>query len=71
VIATDFDREGELIGREAVDLIDGKFKVSRVRFSSLVDEEIKKAFEEPTYLDQNLADAAETRQWIDLIWGQC
>jgi DNA topoisomerase-1 len=69
VIATDFDREGELIGREAVDLIDGKFKVSRVRFSSLVDEEIKKAFEEPTYLDQNLADAAETRQWIDLIWG--
>jgi DNA topoisomerase-1 len=69
VVATDFDREGELIGKEAVDLLITKKPVRRVRFSSLVEDEIKDAFSRPTDIDENLVDAARARQWIDLIWG--
>lgn len=70
IVATDFDMEGELIGKEAIDLIgvEGKI-VKRARFSSLVEDEIKEAFENLTEVDNNLADAARARQWIDLIWG--
>jgi len=70
IVATDFDREGELIGKEALDIIGTKGKkVKRVRFSSLVEAEIREAFEKPVELDNNLVDAARARQWLDLIWG--
>jgi DNA topoisomerase-1 len=69
MVATDFDREGELIGKEAVELIGKKVNVKRARFSSLVGSEIKHAFENPVNLDEKLADSAKTRQFIDLFWG--
>ncbi len=72
VVATDFDREGELIGADAVNLVREVNKdapVKRARFSALTPDEINRAFtnlEEP-YLD--LARAGEARQDIDLVWG--
>ncbi len=70
IIATDYDREGELIGTEALDIInrDG-LNVNRVRFSSLTKFEIMKAFTELGEIDRNLANAAYTRQHLDLVWG--
>jgi DNA topoisomerase-1 len=41
----------------------------RVRYSALTDEEVKAAFAKPSTLDFNLAEAAHSRQDIDLIWG--
>ena len=71
IIATDYDREGELIGKEAYELvreeIDGP--INRVRFSSITDTEVRGAFAEPDELDFDLAAAGEARQIIDLIWG--
>ena len=113
IIATDFDREGELIGHEALQILrgsalrrhsdgvapkprrsagkaataapagaaDGEVHVKpmlpaevvdrhhRVRYSALIDEEVKAAFAKPTTLDFDLADAARARQDIDLLWG--
>jgi DNA topoisomerase-1 len=71
VIATDYDREGELIGKEAYELIRDEFDgpISRVRFSSITDTEVREAFAEPDDLDFDLAAAGEARQIIDLIWG--
>jgi len=122
VIATDFDREGELIGHEALEILRGdalkrhphdvpekpraaKGKTAkggraredeaapppvagdgdphvkpivaakvvdrhhRVRFSALTPEEVRRAFAKPSTLDFNLAEAAHSRQDIDLIWG--
>jgi len=71
VIATDYDREGELIGKEAYELVRGEFDgpVERVRFSSITDREVREAFENPDELDFDLAAAGEARQLIDLIWG--
>lgn len=74
VIATDFDREGELIGLEALNLVleeNPKLArgVRRARFSALTAGEIKRAFSELDHLSEPLARAGEARQDIDLIWG--
>jgi len=72
IIATDFDREGELIGVEALDIlkeIKPDIKVKRARFSALTEEEITNAFDNLSDVDYNLSKSAETRQIIDLVWG--
>jgi len=72
VIATDFDREGELIGVDAVNLIkdvNSKVDVKRARFSAITKQEIERAFGNPEGMYINLAQAGEARQDIDLIWG--
>jgi DNA topoisomerase I len=74
VIATDFDREGELIGVEALSLtfeanprlID---HVERSRYSALTKGEVTRAFDNLVDVSRELADAGEARQDIDLIWG--
>ncbi|MFW6436511.1 MAG: DNA topoisomerase I [Halococcoides sp.] len=71
VIATDYDREGELIGKEAHDLVREvtDAPIERVRFSSITAEEVRSAFAEADELDFDLAAAGEARQIIDLVWG--
>ena len=120
VIATDYDREGELIGHEALEILRGdalkhnpgdkpekKKRAAaagrdgaearakaprpepvngdphvkamlpapvvdrhvRVRYSALTPEEVQAAFAKPSTVDFNLAEAAHSRQDIDLIWG--
>ncbi|QLK25731.1 DNA topoisomerase I [Natrinema zhouii] len=71
-IATDYDREGELIGKEAYDIVrnvDDDVPIRRVRFSSITENEVQSAFDEPDELDFDLAAAGEARQIIDLVWG--
>ncbi len=70
-IATDYDREGELIGKEAYELIreETDIPIDRVRFSSITENEVREAFENPDDLDFDLAAAGEARQIIDLLWG--
>ncbi len=83
VIATDFDREGELIGLEALEEMldanpalgsregtrDGSLKIQRARYSALTKEEIERAFSELDELSYPLANAGAARQDIDLLWG--
>jgi DNA topoisomerase I len=74
IIATDFDREGELIGLEALHLAADENEkllrsVRRARFSALTSGEINRAFSNLDYLSEPLAMAGEARQDIDLIWG--
>ena len=83
VIATDYDREGELIGLEALQEIveanpdlataegvheDGT-PVKRARYSALTKDEIERAFNELDELSMPLANAGAARQDMDLIWG--
>ncbi|WP_311171224.1 DNA topoisomerase I [Halobellus ordinarius] len=71
-IATDYDREGELIGKEAYELVrevNEDVPVDRVRFSSITEREVTEAFENPDELDFDLAAAGEARQIVDLVWG--
>jgi len=71
-IATDYDREGELIGVEALNIIkkvNSDFPFDRVRYSVITPKAIETAFSNPTHVDFNLADAGHSRQVIDLVWG--
>jgi DNA topoisomerase-1 len=71
-IATDFDTEGELIGKETFELIravNAKVPVDRARFSAITKGELQHAFANTTELDFALAAAGEARQSIDLMWG--
>jgi DNA topoisomerase-1 len=81
VIATDYDREGELIGLEALQEIveanpqlatsnNGDFAgVKRARYSALTKDEIQRAFDDLDELSMPLANAGAARQDMDLIWG--
>ena len=74
VVATDFDREGELIGVESLSLVfeaNPKLmdNVERARFSALTKAEVNRAFDELVEVSRDLAAAGEARQDIDLIWG--
>lgn len=72
IIATDFDREGELIGLECLELLEKVrpgIAVARARYSALTREAIEQSFAHLEHLDRALAEAAEARQEIDLVWG--
>lgn len=71
-IATDYDTEGELIGKEAYELVravNPGVRINRARFSAITPAEIRTAFENLTDLDFDLASAGEARQTVDLMWG--
>ncbi|WP_172136540.1 DNA topoisomerase I [Adlercreutzia sp. ZJ473] len=72
VIATDFDREGELIGSDALSCcreVNKTAPASRARYSAFTKPEIQGAFSNLVEMDDNLAAAGASRQDIDLIWG--
>ncbi len=77
VIATDYDREGELIGMEALhEILESNpalradhGEVKRAKYSALTQGEIERAFDDLDHLSYPLADAGEARQDMDLIWG--
>ncbi|HUR69012.1 MAG TPA: DNA topoisomerase I [Candidatus Thermoplasmatota archaeon] len=72
IVATDFDREGELIGVEALDLVkevNPDVEIKRSRFSALTKDEVTRAFGALTNVDDKLAASAHARQVVDLAWG--
>src|SRR5256712_7171338 len=72
IVATDFDREGELIGTEGLSVIrqvTPNVAVRRARYSSLTRAEIEESFANLADLDVPLAESAESRQLVDLAWG--
>lgn len=72
IIATDYDREGELIGVEAMDIVKEArpdIEFLRAKFSALTKQEVQGGFSDLKKVDLNLADAGKARQLIDLAWG--
>ncbi len=72
IIATDFDREGELIGADALSCcreVNEEAPVFRARYSAFTKAEITNAFNNLVSMDDCLAQAGASRQDIDLIWG--
>lgn len=72
IIATDYDREGELIGVEALNLmlqVNNKIISHRALYSAITKKDILLAFSNLTTINFNLASSGYTREVIDLIWG--
>lgn len=72
IVATDYDREGELIGVEALEALGPALKgktIRRAKYSSFTAKEVGEAFAHLQDVDYKLAQAGEARQVIDLSWG--
>ncbi len=72
ILATDWDREGEVIAAECLEIlhdVNPHLSVQRAQYSALTRSEIEDSFASLKELDRNLADAGLSRQHVDLMWG--
>ena len=70
IIATDSDREGELIGMHLCEILKLPLEnTKRIVFHEITKNAILKALEEPTILDKNLIHAGTARRLLDRIVG--
>jgi len=69
-VATDYDVEGEVIGLNVVRFIGGQEDANRMKFSTLTEKELNKAYEEKSkQIDWGQAIAGETRHYLDWFYG--
>ncbi len=69
-VATDFDIEGEVIGKNVVNLICNQKDASRMKFSTLTNLELEKSYEEKIpHLNWGQAIAGESRHYLDWYYG--
>ncbi|MCC9296518.1 DNA topoisomerase [Clostridium sp. WLY-B-L2] len=71
IVATDADREGQLIGETIIDFLKVNKPVYRVLRNEWTPEDVKKGFENPIPNSEmkSLKDAAVCRQWSDWLIG--
>ena len=70
VAATDFDIEGEVIAANIIQLGLKSKKATRMKFSTLTDEELQEAYENRLpHLDMGMVGAGRTRHYLDFAWG--
>ena len=69
-IATDFDIEGEVIGMNVMRFICGQKDANRMKFSTLTNDELNKAYKNKfSHIDWGQAIAGETRHYLDWFYG--
>ena len=69
-VATDFDVEGEVIGLNVVRFICNQKDANRMKFSTLTEKEINKAYyEKNPNINWGQAIAGETRHYLDWFYG--
>lgn len=69
-VATDYDIEGEVIGRNVIKFICGQKDASRMKFSTLTSNELNKSYEDKSStINWGQAIAGETRHYLDWFYG--
>src|SRR5262245_26795655 len=68
-LATDEDREGEIISWHLLQHLKPKVPVKRMVFHEITQSAISDAVTHPRDLDEGLVDAAETRRILDRLYG--
>jgi DNA topoisomerase-1 len=72
ILATDWDREGEVIAAECLEILQESnphIRVKRAQYSAMTRSDVERAFANLKELDMNLAAAGMARQNVDLMWG--
>ncbi|MEY4228965.1 MAG: topoisomerase, partial [Actinomycetota bacterium] len=69
ILATDADREGEMIAAHVVQFLEPKVPVKRVTFGSVTKNAVTEALRTPRDIDQNLVSAARVRRVLDRLFG--
>jgi DNA topoisomerase-1 len=67
--ACDYDIEGSLIGYKIVEKWGDISRMKRMKFSSLVEEELRKSFKNLEPPDLHMVEAGLARHEMDWIWG--
>lgn len=68
LIATDEDREGEMIGWSIAEELKLK-NPKRIVFNSITEKELKKAVENPTVINEHMVNSQKARRVLDRIVG--
>jgi len=69
-VATDFDVEGEVIGKNVVRLICNQKDANRMKFSTLTTKELNEAYDKKaSHLNWGQAVAGESRHYLDWFYG--
>ncbi|MCR4327054.1 MAG: DNA topoisomerase I [Nanoarchaeota archaeon] len=69
-VATDFDVEGEVIGKNVVKLICNQNDANRMKFSTLTNDELNQSYENKSkHLNWEQAIAGESRHYLDWFYG--
>ena len=69
VLATDDDREGELIAAHVLEFLAPQVPVKRIVFHAVTKAAIEEALENPRPIDENIVEAARTRRILDRLFG--
>lgn len=69
VLATDADREGEMIAALLVEFLQPSVPVERITFHAVTETAIREALESPRSIDADLVAAARTRRILDRLFG--
>jgi DNA topoisomerase-1 len=69
ILATDADREGELIAAHLFEYLNPTVPVKRVAFHAVTKAGIEEALQNPRDIDWNLVEAARARRILDRLFG--
>lgn len=69
IIASDNDREGEMIGQTIIDLFHLPADTKRIVFNEITQTAIQYAIQHPQTIDRDLVNAQKTRQILDVLVG--
>lgn len=70
IVATDFDREGSVIGYNCVRFLAKRKEARRMKFSTLTVSDLKEAYKNLSdNLDWGQINAGLTRHYLDFLWG--
>ena len=69
ILATDADREGEMIAAHVVQFLKPDVPVSRVTFNAITKDAVLEALRTPRSIDWNVVEAARARRVVDRLFG--
>ena len=69
ILASDGDREGEMISFSLIELFNLPLDTKRITFNEITESAIKEAIQNPKTIDMNLVHAQQARQILDVLVG--
>ncbi len=70
IIASDQDREGEMIGLNICEILNlNPDTTDRIIFNEITEKALKTALENPTKINMNIVNAQKARAVLDLVYG--
>jgi len=69
ILASDDDREGEMISYSMIELFKLPLNTKRITFNEITEPALKEAIKNPKMIDMNLVQAQQARQVLDILVG--